>query len=48
MFFIYTDLRVDQQGRDYVEASQAANKSPTEENLRKADEAFKIFVSFKS
>jgi hypothetical protein len=47
-FFIFVDFRVDAQGKDYVLASHNANNNPTEENMRIADEKFKIFASFKS
>lgn len=45
-FFIYIDMRVDQQGKEYVSAAHEANTFQTEESRRKADEAFKRFVKF--
>jgi hypothetical protein len=48
LFFEYIDFRVDQQGKEYVDAAHLAMKVPTEENIRKADEAFKSFAHFNS
>lgn len=48
LFFMYTDLRVDKQGEEYVLAAHAAMLVPTEENLRIADEKFKAFIHFNS
>jgi len=47
-FFIYVDLRVNTQGRDYVLAANEAEKLQTEESRKKADEAFKKFAHFNS
>jgi hypothetical protein len=47
IFFLYTDMRVDKEGRVYVDSAHAADKEldPLKaEELRKiADEAFKNF-----
>ena len=43
VFFIYVDFRVDEQGNSYTKASQEAYKNPTEENKKRADEAFDNF-----
>ena len=45
-FFTYIDFRVDKQGKDYVLAAHEADRVPTEEMKRKADEAFKRFAKF--
>ena len=45
-FFTYIDFRVDQQGREYVQAAHEAERVPTEEMRKKADEAFKRFAKF--
>ncbi len=47
-FFIYIDLRVSKQGKEYVIASYNANKFQTEELRKIADEKFKAFVKFSS
>lgn len=45
-FYEYIDLRVDAQGKDYVQAAHDANIQQTEESLKKADDAFRAFVKF--
>lgn len=47
-FFSYVDMRVDQQGKDYVDAAHAANTNDNEDLRRIADEKFKAFVHFNS
>lgn len=45
-FFLYIDLRTDQEGMDYVKAAHEANILQTEEAMAKADAAFKRFAKF--
>ena len=46
-YFIYTDIRVEKEGRDYIDALKNANTLQTEESQRLADEAFKRLISFR-
>lgn len=47
-FFVFIDMRVDAQGKVYVKAAHEAELLQTEEARKKADEAFKLFINFKS
>jgi hypothetical protein len=46
MFFIYVDLRISLEGADYVTAAQKANKTQLPEDIKVANEKFKIFIKF--
>jgi hypothetical protein len=45
-FFTFVDLRVSEQGREYVAATIQANKTQSVEDIRIADEKFKSLVKF--
>lgn len=47
-YFIYTDFRVDAQGKDFVDASVIASQLNTEEARKLADEKFKLFFNIAS